>query len=110
MSEFDSKDFGERIKNYRIKKGLSQENIATSLGKSKAIVSRYEKGEVIPDAEDVSIICEELGIYEADLYENDTIRTMQHNKSKILLVLINYMFILILIILELKSLHLTNIY
>ena len=82
MSEFDSKDFGERIKNYRIKKGLSQENIATSLGKSKAIVSRYEKGEVIPDAKDVSIICEELGIYEADLYENDTIRTMQHNKSK----------------------------
>ena len=82
MSEFDSKDFGERIKNYRIKKGLSHENIATSLGKSKAIVSRYEKGEVIPDAEDVSIICEELGIYEADLYENDTIRTMQHNKSK----------------------------
>ena len=43
MSEFDSKDFGERIKNYRIKRGLSQENIATSLGKSKAIVSRYEK-------------------------------------------------------------------
>ena len=82
MSEFDSKDFGERIKNYRIKRGLSQENIATSLGKSKAIVSRYEKGEVIPDAKDVSIICEELGIYEADLYENDTIRTMQHNKSK----------------------------
>ena len=47
MSEFDSKDFGERIKNYRIKKGLSQENIATSLGKSKAIVSRYEKGQGI---------------------------------------------------------------
>ncbi len=82
MSEFDGKDFGERIKNYRIKKGLSQENIATSLGKSKAIVSRYEKGEVLPDARDISIICEELGIYEADLYENDTIRTTQHNKSK----------------------------
>ncbi len=82
MSEFDGKDFGERIKNYRIKKGLSQENIATSLGKSKAIVSRYEKGEVLPDARDISIICEELGIYEADLYENDNIRTMQHNKSR----------------------------
>ncbi len=50
--------------------------------KAKLIVSRYEKGEVIPDAKDVSIICEELGIYEADLYENDTIRTMQNNKSK----------------------------
>ena len=64
------------------KKGLSQENIVTSLGKSKVIVSRYEKREVIPDAKDISIICEELGIYEADLYENDTIRTMQYNKSK----------------------------
>ena len=32
MSDFDSKDFGERLKHYRLKKGLSQENIATILG------------------------------------------------------------------------------
>lgn len=82
MFKFDSKDFGEKIKNYRIKKGLTQENIAASLGKSKAIVSRYEKGEVLPDVKDISIICKELGIYEADLYENNTIRTMQNDKSK----------------------------
>lgn len=82
MAEFDSKDFGERLRNYRIKKGLSQENIAESLNKNKATISRYEKGEVLPDVRDISIICEELGIYEADLYGNDTNRTMQHNKSK----------------------------
>lgn len=34
MANFDSKDFGERLRNYRIQKGLSQENVATSLGKN----------------------------------------------------------------------------
>lgn len=82
MSEFDSKDFGERIRNYRIKRGLSQENLAQSLNKNKTTISRYESGEILPDARDISIMCEELGIYEADLYGNDTSRTMQHNKSK----------------------------
>lgn len=82
MADFDKKDFGERIRNYRIKKGLSQENLATALGKNKATISRYEKGEVLPNVKDISIICEEFGIYEADLYGNNTNRTMQHNKSK----------------------------
>ena len=82
MSNFDSKDFGERLKNYRLKKGLSQENIARALHKDKATISRYEKGEILPNVRDISIICEELGIYEADLYGNETNRTTQHNKSR----------------------------
>ena len=82
MADFDSKDFGERLRNYRIQKGLSQENVATSLGKNKTTVSRYESGEILPDVKDVSILCEILGIYEADLYGNNTNRTMQHNKSR----------------------------
>lgn len=82
MSEFDSKDFGERIRNYRTQKSLSQENLATAIGKNKGTISRYESGEILPDAKEISIICEELGIYEADLYANGTNRTMQHNKSK----------------------------
>lgn len=53
----DSKDFEERLTNYRIQKDLSQEDVATS-------------------------ICETLGIYEADLYGNDTNQTTLHNKSK----------------------------
>lgn len=28
MAQFDSKSFGERLRNYRIQKGLSQENLA----------------------------------------------------------------------------------
>ncbi len=82
MTEFDSKDFGERLKHYRLKKGLSQENLATSINKSKATISRYEKGELLPDVKDINTICKELEIYEADLYENKTNSTMQNNKSK----------------------------
>ena len=82
MSDFDSKDFGERLKTYRLKKGLSQENIATIINKTKATVSRYESGEVLPDVKDISKICEALEIYEADLYENSVVRTMQDDKSK----------------------------
>ena len=82
MSDFDSKDFGERLKTYRLKKGLSQENIATIINKTKATVSRYESGEVLPDVKDISKICAALEIYEADLYENNVVRTMQDNKSK----------------------------
>ena len=82
MLEFDSKEFGKRIKNYRINKGLSQENLAMILNKERTVISRYESGEIIPDARDISIICKELGIYEADLYGRDTNRTTQNNKSK----------------------------
>lgn len=53
-----------------------------ALRKNKATISRYERGEILPNVKDISIICEELGIYEADLYDNNTNRTMQHNKSK----------------------------
>ena len=82
MAEFDNKDFGERLKHYRLKKGLSQENLATSINKSKATISRYEKGQLLPDVKDIKIICRELEIYEADLYGKEINKTMQHNKSK----------------------------
>ena len=78
---FDKRDFGERLKNYRMKKGLSQENVAYSINKTKATISRYESGELMPSAEDVSKICEVLEIYEADLYGREAVRTMQNNKS-----------------------------
>ncbi len=110
MAEFDSKDFGERLRNYRIKKGLSQENIADSLNKSKATVSRYEKGEILPDVRDISIICEELGIYEADLFASDTNRTTKNNKSKNLFETDKLYVILMLTILEQNNLLPINIY
>ena len=103
MSNFDSKDFGERLRNYRIQKGLSQENIATSLGKNKATVSRYEKGEILPDVR--------YWKYMKQTYM-EMIQIEPHNiiNREILLARINYMCTLMHIIIEPRNLHLINMY
>lgn len=46
MNNFDSKDFGERVKNFRIQKGLSQENLTTVLHKNKSAINRIESGKL----------------------------------------------------------------
>ena len=71
MSSFDSKLFGQNLKKYRKLKGLSQDNIAMILGKTKATVSKYESGNLLMDAEDISKVCDELGIYSSDLVEQE---------------------------------------
>lgn len=71
MSSFDSKLFGKNLKKYRKLKGLSQDNIAMILGKTKATISKYESGNLLMDAEDISKVCDELGIYSSDLFEQE---------------------------------------
>ena len=71
MSSFDSKLFGQNLKKYRKLKGLSQDNIAMILGKTKATISKYESGELLMNAEDISKVCDELGIYTSDLFEQE---------------------------------------
>lgn len=71
MSNFDSKTFGENIRKYRKEKGVSQENLANKLNKNKATISRYESGELLPNAEEINLICNELEIYESDLFNRD---------------------------------------
>lgn len=68
MSTFNSKDFGENIRKLRKSKGLSQENLANAIGKTPATIARYETGKIIPNAEQISLICNELGIYEYELF------------------------------------------
>ena len=71
MSNFDSKLFGQNLKKYRKLKELSQENIATLLKKTKATISKYENGDLLMTAEDISKVCDELGIYSSDLFEQE---------------------------------------
>lgn len=44
MSNFDAKIFGENIKKYRNEKGLSQQNLADLINKSRATICRFENG------------------------------------------------------------------
>lgn len=70
MTSFNNKDFGENIRKYRKAKGLSQENLAMVLGKTPATIARYENGEITPNAEQIHLICNELGIYEYELFNS----------------------------------------
>lgn len=71
MSSFDNKIFVQNLKKYRKMKDLSQENIAMVLGKTKGNISKYENGDLIMTADDIAKVCDELGIYSSDLFEQE---------------------------------------
>lgn len=72
MAEFNKKDFGERLKKFRKDKGLSQENLAKVIDKNATTVGRFENGQLIPNAEQIFLMCNELEIDEQDLFDIDT--------------------------------------
>lgn len=70
MAEFNRQEFGERLKKFRKDKGLSQENLARVIGKDATTIGRFESGRLIPDAEQITLICNELEINESDLFNS----------------------------------------
>ena len=56
------KDTGNKLKELREEHGLSQEKFANEIGVSRQIVSRWEKGKVIPNVSSVKKICDYYGI------------------------------------------------
>lgn len=50
------------IKDARIAKGLTQDQLADQIGKSQAVVSRYESGEIPIDAQIAPLIASALGM------------------------------------------------
>ena len=51
-------DFGEKIKQYRIKEGLSQEQLAEKIGVSRQAITKWETKRGLPDVEDMIILAE----------------------------------------------------
>ena len=81
MTEFNAQEFGENIKKYRKIKGLKQENLARALNTTTATISRLENGKIIPNAKEINIICNELGIYESDLFERENTFSDKENSK-----------------------------
>ena len=50
--------FGERLKKARIKKGLTQKNVATSTGLVRATLANWEIGRAEPDLESIKILAD----------------------------------------------------
>lgn len=68
MAEFNKSEFGERLKKFRKIKGLSQDNLAITIGKNASTIARFESGELIPNAEQIFLLCRELEINESELF------------------------------------------
>ncbi len=82
MSNFDRVEFGNNLKKARLSKGLSQENIASVLDVDRSIIAKYESGKVLPNVEQIAMICEELDIYESDLFQTSNRKMINKENSK----------------------------
>ena len=54
--------FGEKLKQLRTERGLSQSEFANMLGTSKQVISRYELGQTTPKISVVAEWCGTLGV------------------------------------------------
>ena len=103
MSDFNSKEFGNKLRELRKSKGLSQDNLANKLNISRTTIGRFESGEMIPNAQIIKELCEILGVYSTELFEMD-----YKIKNKDDIKLIVYICISMLIIIEQENLVKVN--
>lgn len=63
---------GKKIRQIRIEKELSQENLASDLGVSQALVSKYENDIVVPNVATLHKIAKSLQVFTFELiYTNE---------------------------------------
>ncbi|MBQ9124120.1 MAG: helix-turn-helix domain-containing protein [Acholeplasmatales bacterium] len=51
-------DFGDKLKRYRLKEGLSQEQLAEKIGVSRQAITKWETNRGLPDVENMIILAE----------------------------------------------------
>ena len=68
MYDLKSNNFSENIKFYRKSKNITLSQLGDMIGKTKATVSKYEKGEIIPDIVTILEICNALDISISQLF------------------------------------------
>ena len=61
---------GQNIKFFRKRRGMTQEELALEIQKSKNIVPRWERGEIQPTAKNISLLAEALGVTPSELLED----------------------------------------
>lgn len=63
-----SKRLNMNIRNFRIFKGMTQEDLANRIGKSKNVISNWERGDNSPDIECIEKICNIMGVTPNQLF------------------------------------------
>lgn len=68
MHDLKTVKFEELLKQYRKSRGLTLEDLGNKISKTKATVSKYENGEIIPDILTILDICNVLDISLSQLF------------------------------------------
>ena len=63
-------NIGEKIKNFRKMRGLTQNYIAEVMGVTCQAVSKWEKGDCMPDITRLPLLAKALGVSVDDLLSN----------------------------------------
>lgn len=69
-------EFGKRLKIERIRKNLSQQNVASLVGVEKSTVSSYESGGITPSPEVLLKLAQVFNVTVDFLLGNDDIKTL----------------------------------
>ena len=72
MVEFNKIEFGNKLREARLKKNYTLKYVGKLIGKDLSTVRKYETGEVIPNAKVLSKLCDVLDIYYGELYTENT--------------------------------------
>ena len=75
-------DFHEKIKEQRRVKNITQKEIATHLGISQDLYSRYENGKLNFPSVLIPELCHFLGMTPNDLFEYERYLKIYHSKEK----------------------------
>ena len=75
------KTIGEKIREYRQKKGLTQDALAAELHVSAQAVSKWENGKSLPDSSSMLELCEILKISVNDLLCGEVVTVENYNKE-----------------------------
>lgn len=67
----DERAFGQRLRQARVKAGMSQSDLEETSGIPKARLSRYENGHVVPSIQTLKRLAKALGVSEASLLGDD---------------------------------------
>jgi len=67
--------FGEKLKNYRKEKKLTQSQVAKEIGISTQAVSKWEKGDCLPDLWNTKLLCRLYGVSADEMLNFDDINT-----------------------------------
>ena len=74
---------GKRVKELRIKKGLSQQELGNTIGVTKVSVCGYESGSRIPNLEKLAKLADALGISTDYLLGREIVVNNEENKTYI---------------------------